>query len=126
MTFRVAHKPAPSPARSPYRVIEQTTGREIDWINRYLDYESLRRVSGNTLRSYAHELLHFLRWWESVHHTDAVAEGVLTESTLLDYVRFQSGQEPPLCGALRGRRSLSRQGRFGSLWVSAARPAVNH
>jgi len=104
MTFRVAHKPAPSPARSPYRVIEQTTGREIDWINRYLDYESLRRVSGNTLRSYAHELLHFLRWWESVHHTDAVVEGVLTESTLLDYVRFQSGQEPPLCGATINQR----------------------
>ena len=104
MTFRVAHKPAHSPARSPYRVIEQTTGREIDWINRYLDYESLRRVSGNTLRSYAHELLHFLRWWESVHHTDAVAEGALTESTLLDYVRFQSGQERPLCGATINQR----------------------
>jgi len=81
MTFRVAHKPASGPARSPYRVIEQTTGREIDWINRYLDYQSLRRVSDNTLRSYAHELLHFLRWWESVHHTDAVTESVLTEST---------------------------------------------
>ena len=104
MTFRVAHKPAHSPARSPYRVIDQTTGREIDWINRYLDYESLRRVSGNTLRSYAHELLHFLRWWESVHHTDAVAEGALTESTLLDYVRFQSGQERPLCGATINQR----------------------
>jgi integrase/recombinase XerD len=104
MTFRVAHKPASGPARSPYRVIEQTTGREIDWINRYLDYESLRRVSGNTLRSYAHELLHFLRWWESVHNTDAVAEGALTESTLLDYVRFQSGQERPLCGATINQR----------------------
>ena len=83
-----------NPAQSPYRVVEQTTGREIDWINRYLDYESLRRVSRNTLRSYAHELLHFLRWWEGVHHTDEIAEGALTESTLLDYVRFQSGQEP--------------------------------
>ena len=102
MTFRVAHKPASGPARSPYRVIEQTTGREIDWINRYLDYQSLRRVSDNTLRSYAHELLHFLRWWESVHHTDAVTESVLTESTLLDYVRFQSGQE--LCGATINQR----------------------
>ena len=102
MTFRVAHKPASGPARSPYRVIEQTTGREIDWINRYLDYQSLRRVSDNTLRSYAHELLHFLRWWESVHHTDAVTEAVLTESTLLDYVRFQSGQE--LCGATINQR----------------------
>jgi integrase len=102
MTFRVAHKPVSGPARSPYRVIEQTTGREIDWINRYLDYQSLRRVSDNTLRSYAHELLHFLRWWESVHHTDAVTESVLTESTLLDYVRFQSGQE--LCGATINQR----------------------
>lgn len=104
MTFRVAHKPASGPARSPYRLIEQTTGREIDWINRYLDYESLRRVSDNTLRSYAHELLHFLRWWESVHHTDAVTEAVLTESTLLDYVRFQSSQERPLCGATINQR----------------------
>ena len=104
MTFRVAHKPASSPARSPYRVIEQTTGREINWINRYLDYESLRRVSDNTLRSYAHELLHFLRWWESVHHTDAITEAVLAESTLLDYVRFQSSQERPLCGATINQR----------------------
>ena len=102
MTFRVAHKPVSGPARSPYRVIEQTTGREIDWINRYLDYQSLRRVSDSTPRSYAHELLHFLRWWESVHHTDAVTEAVLTESTLLDYVRFQSGQE--LCGATINQR----------------------
>ena len=77
----------------PYRIVEQTTGREIDWINRYLDYETLRRLADTTLRSYAHELLHFLRWWESVHHTDAVTKDALTESTLLDYVRFQSGQE---------------------------------
>ena len=104
MTFRVAHKPAPSPARSPYRVIEQTTGREIDWINRYLDYESLRRVSGNTLRSYAHELLHFLRWWVSVHQTDTVTEKALTESTLLEYVRFQAGQSPRPAAATINRR----------------------
>ena len=62
------------------------------------DYESLRRVSDNTLRSYAHELLHFLRWWESVHHTDAIAKDALTESTLLDYVRFQSSQQRELTG----------------------------
>jgi integrase/recombinase XerD len=104
MKFRVEHKPASSPARSPYRIIEQTTGREIDWINKYLDYETLRRVSDNTLRSYSHELLHFLRWWESVHHSDTVTEAALTESTLLDYVRFQSGQERQLCGATINQR----------------------
>ena len=91
MTFRVVHKPSTNQTRCPYRVIVQTTGREIGWINQYLDYETLRRLSDNTLRSYAHELLHFLRWWESVHHTDAVTKDALTESTLLDYVRFQSG-----------------------------------
>jgi hypothetical protein len=45
-------------------------------------------------RIYAHDLLHFLRWWESVHHTADIAENDLTESTLLEYVRFQSSQQP--------------------------------
>ena len=104
MTFRVVHKPSNNHVRCPYRVVEQATGREIDWINRYLDYETLRRLADTTLRTYAHELLHFLRWWESVHHTDAVAKDALTESTLLDYVRFQSGQERELTGATINQR----------------------
>ena len=90
--------------RCPYRIIEQSTGREIDWINKYLDYETLRRLADTTLRSYAHELLHFLRWWESVHHTDVVTKDDLTESTLLDYVRFQSSQERELTGATINQR----------------------
>ena len=85
MTFRVVHKPSNNHARCPYRVVEQATGREIDWINQYLDYETLRRLADTTLRTYAHELLHFLRWWEGVHHTDMVAKDALSESTLLDY-----------------------------------------
>ena len=104
MTFRVVHKPSNNHVRCPYRVVEQATGREIDWINQYLDYETLRRLADNTLRSYAHELLHFLRWWESVHHTDAVAKDALTETTLLDYVRFQSSQERELTGATINQR----------------------
>jgi hypothetical protein len=48
-------------ARSPFRIVEQTADREVDWINRYLDYECLRRVAPLTLRSYAQHLLHFLR-----------------------------------------------------------------
>src|ERR1041385_684053 len=99
MTFRVVHKPSNNHVRCPYRIVEQATGREIDWINQYLDYEMLRRLADTTLRTYAHELLHFLRWWEGVHHTDVVAKDALTETTLLDYVRFQSGQERELTGA---------------------------
>jgi site-specific recombinase XerD len=104
MTFRVVHQPSTNQARCPYRVIVQTTGCEIGWINQYLDYETLRRLSDNTLRSYAHELLHFLRWWESVHHTDTLTKDTLTESTLLDYVRCQSRQQPPLSGGTINQR----------------------
>jgi len=99
MTFRVNHQSSDNPARCPYRVVVQATGREIDWINQYLDYETIRRLADHTLQSYANELLYFLRWWESVHHTDTIAEDKLTESTLLDYVRFLSCQQPPLSGS---------------------------
>jgi integrase len=104
MTFRVLHQPSTNQVRCPYRVIVRETGREIDWINHYLDYEALRRLADITLKTYAHELLHFLRWWESVHHTDAINKDALTESTLLDYVRFQSGQERVLTGGTINQR----------------------
>ena len=104
MSLRVVHKPSNNHVRCPYRIVEQATGREIDWINQYLDYEMLRRLADTTLRTYAHELLHFLRWWESVHQTDAIAKNALTETTLLDYVRFQSGQERELTGATINQR----------------------
>jgi integrase/recombinase XerD len=104
MKFRVLHQVITNKAQSPFRVVEQTTNREIEWINRYLDHEFIRRVSDVTLRSYAHELLHFLRWWESVHHTDAIARGDLTNSILLEYVRFQSSQQPALAGSTINHR----------------------
>jgi hypothetical protein len=104
MTFRVLHQPSTNQAKCPYRVVVQGTGREIDWINQYLDYETLRRLADSTLKSYAHELLHFLRWWESVHHTDAINKDALTESTLLDYVRFQSSQQRKLTGGTINQR----------------------
>lgn len=75
------------------RVIEQTTGQEVGWINCYLDREYVRRLSSKTLRTYAYNLLHFVRWWASIHHTGDIVEQDLSESTLLDYVRFQSSQQ---------------------------------
>src|SRR6266704_5746415 len=94
MKFRLIHQPTSNNAQSPVRVVEQSTGREVGWINRYLDREYVRRLADTSLRIYAYHLLHFVRWWESVHHTGDIREGDLSESTLLDYVRFQSSQQP--------------------------------
>src|SRR5438094_2727399 len=94
MKFCVIHQQTSHNAHSPRRVVEQSTGQGVAWINRYLDREYVRRIADTTLRTYAHNLLHFVRWWESVHHTSDIAEADLTESTLLDYVRFQSSQQP--------------------------------
>ena len=91
MKFRLTQQTS-NPAQSPVRVVEQTTGREVGWINHYLDREYVRRLADTTLRTYALNLLHFVRWWESVHHTGDIVEADLTESTLLDYVRFQSSR----------------------------------
>ena len=93
MNFRVIYQHSHD-ARSPIHIIEQTTGWEVGWINRYLDREYVRRLADTTLRTYAHNLLHFVRWWESIHPTGDIVEGDLSESTLLDYVRFQSSQQP--------------------------------
>src|ERR1017187_3890945 len=43
-------------------------------------------------------------WWESVHHTGEIDEGLITESTLLDYVRFQSAQQTQLSGSTINQR----------------------
>ena len=52
-------------------------------------------MADTTLRACAYNLLHFVRWWESLHHTGDVVEGDLTDSTLLDYLKFQCGHQPP-------------------------------
>lgn len=99
MKFRVIDLQISQNAQSPVRVVEQTTGREVGWINRYLDREYVRRLADGSLRLYAHNLLHFVRWWASVHGTGEVVERELTESTLLEYLRFQSGLQPRPSGS---------------------------
>ena len=99
MKFRVIYQQPVINAQSPVRVVEQKTGREVGWINRYLDREYVRRLAPRSLRLYAHNLLHFVRWWASMHRTGEVLEADLTESTLLDYVRFQSSREPQPSGS---------------------------
>jgi site-specific recombinase XerD len=91
MTFHVAQPPSLSNAQSPFRVVDEA-GREVAWINQFLDQQRVRCVAQATLRSYAHNLLHFLRWWAEAHHTDALREDAVTESTQLEYIRFQAEQ----------------------------------
>jgi integrase/recombinase XerD len=104
MTLQVVHQPHPKPAESPYRIVQHETGREVIWANRFLDRECIRCLAETTLRSYALDLLHFLRWWVGVHQTDAVTEEALTESTLLEYIRFQASQSPRPAAATINRR----------------------
>jgi hypothetical protein len=91
MNFRVIQRHDLEYARSPFRVT-QRNGREVDWVNRFLDQQRVRSVAEATLRSYAYDLLHFLRWWVGVSHTTAIAEKALAASALLDYIPFQTDQ----------------------------------
>jgi integrase len=99
MKFHVIYLQTTSGAQSPARVVEQTTEQEVSWVNRYLDREYVRRLTDGSLRLYAHNLLHFVRWWAGIHQTGEVLERELSESTLLEYLRFQSGLQPRPSGA---------------------------
>ena len=61
MTLRVIQPPGLGNGQSPFRIVSET-GQEVAWVNRFLDQEYVRSVADSTLRSYAHDLLHFLRW----------------------------------------------------------------
>ena len=74
--------------------LQQPTGREVGWINRFLDQCCVRGLAWHTLRGYAFALLQFVRWWVHRHSTDEVTEQALTSSSLLDYMRDQVSQQP--------------------------------
>lgn len=105
MTFQVIHQPNAGGARSPFHIRETQTGREVEWVNHFLDRECVRCLANTTLRSYAMDLLHFIRWWTNVNHTDAISENALA-SVLPDYVRFQAGQQPRPAPATINRRVI--------------------
>jgi hypothetical protein len=64
-----------------------------EWVNCFLVCECVRRPAETTPRSYAISLLHFLSWWASRNHTDAISEDTLNSTALLDYIRFQAGHD---------------------------------
>ena len=84
----VIYRPAGPASAAPYRVLGEY-GQEIAWANAFLDAQCVRQLSPRSLRAYAYDLLHFARWWG--HHRPLPE---ITESTLLDYVRYQLDQQP--------------------------------
>jgi hypothetical protein len=54
-------------AHSPFRVVAQPTGREVGWINGFLDQCCVRGLAWHTLRGYAFDLTDFIRWWADRH-----------------------------------------------------------
>ena len=108
MKFQVIYRQASGTAHSPVRIIEQPAGREIGWVNRYLDREYVRRLADRSLRLYAHNLLHFVRWWAGLHDSGEILERDLTESTLLDYLQFQAALQPlPSGSTINARVALA-------------------
>jgi len=103
MIFRVVQSMAVNNAQSPFRVVDQSE-REIPWVNRFLDRQRIRGVAHTTLRSYAYDLLNFLRWWVDTHGSIVMEEDSVSESTLLEYIRFQAAQNPSPAPASINRR----------------------
>ncbi len=73
-------------------------GRELEWVNKFLDAQCLRGVAALSLRSYANMLLSFVRWRSRQPDVDIwnFQAAQFTESTLVDFVRSQVDQIPKL------------------------------
>ena len=89
MNLSVVYEPSVRASASPYR-LRNEDGRELDWANAFLDAQRLRQLSLRSVRVYAYDLLHFARWFEPLRLP--LAE--ITESTIVDYVRYQLDQDP--------------------------------
>src|SRR5689334_10383715 len=92
MKLCVVYRPAIVASASPYRVVDDQ-GQEITWTNDFLDAQRIRQLSLRSLRAYAYDLLHFARWWLQRAPQPLLD---MNESTLLDYVRDQLGQQSRL------------------------------
>jgi len=89
MSFRLVVQNSMPASASPYRLLDHH-GREVAWVNQFLDAQKLRQLSLRSLRIYAFDLLHLARWFETTRHS----LGKLNQSLLLEYVRYQLEQQP--------------------------------
>jgi integrase/recombinase XerD len=111
MIFRLAHRTDLAASASPYRVVDEA-GREMEWVNRFLDLQRVRGVQEFSLRHYGHLLLHFIRWWSTQPGVDVMRFEAtqFSEATLIDYVKAQR-DEPgkPSPEMINSRASMLRR-----------------
>ena len=88
MTYELLYRVGLGNAHSPFRVVAQPEGREVAWINHFLDQCMVRGLAWHTLRGYAFSLTNFIRWWVEHHASEEVTAQALTDFTLLDYLRY--------------------------------------
>ena len=94
MKVYVAYRPSTPNSASPYRLLDEH-GREVVWVNAFLDAKHLLRRSLRSLRIYAFDLLHFARWAQPADAGAVPRQlGELNDSILRDYLRFQLDQQP--------------------------------
>jgi hypothetical protein len=74
----LVHNSLPASA-SPYRLVDDC-GREVTWVNQFLDAQKLRQLSLRSLRVYAYDLHHLARWFKNTRHSF----GSLNQSLLLE------------------------------------------
>ena len=75
---------------SPYRLLG-CTGAPVRIINEFLDAQAIRNLSPRSLRAYGFDLLNFAKWW--FLRKQPSLQG-LTQSSLLEYVRYQLRAKP--------------------------------
>jgi len=88
--FRLVRRDSTPASRSPFRLVDGE-GREVAWVNDFLDTQRLRGLALCSLRIYAYDLLHFTRWWCQLS-CRSLSE--LHAELLADYVRFQLDSHP--------------------------------
>ena len=89
MSLRLQLNNSVPTSASPFRLVDDC-GRELTWVNQFLDAQKLRQLSLRSLRIYAYDLLHLARWFKNTRHSLAR----LNQSLLLNYVRYQLEQKP--------------------------------
>jgi site-specific recombinase XerD len=94
MKLSVVYLPAACNSVSPYRLLDEH-GREVVWVNAFLDAKHLLQHSPRSLRAYAFGLLHFARWAQAAADAQPPRQLVeLNDASLRDYLRFQLQQQP--------------------------------
>ncbi len=89
--FRLIFDPHAAAGYSSYCLLDGK-GDPIPVINEFLDAQAIRSLSPCSLRAYGFDLLNFAQWWFRRKRSRLIES--LTESRLIEYVRYQLNAKP--------------------------------